>query len=53
MKEIVTLTNVSYEVKDLTVFKNINASVQQGDIIGIIGKTALGNLRCCTSFTMT
>ncbi|MGX8234686.1 ABC-F type ribosomal protection protein VmlR [Bacillus subtilis] len=42
MKEIVTLTNVSYEVKDLTVFKDINASVQQGDIIGIIGKNGAG-----------
>ncbi|MGY0700211.1 ABC-F type ribosomal protection protein VmlR [Bacillus subtilis] len=42
MKEIVTLTNVSYEVKDLTVFKHVNASVQQGDIIGIIGKNGAG-----------
>lgn len=42
MKEIVTLTNVSYEVKDQTVFKHVNASVQQGDIIGIIGKNGAG-----------
>ncbi|KAF1677705.1 ribosomal protection-like ABC-F family protein [Bacillus sp. SKDU12] len=42
MKEIVTVTNVSYEVKDLTVFKNANARVQQGDIIGIIGKNGAG-----------
>ncbi|MGM0862064.1 MAG: ribosomal protection-like ABC-F family protein [Bacillota bacterium] len=42
MKEQLKLINVSYEVKDLTVFKNINASVQQGDIIGIIGKNGAG-----------
>ncbi|PJY99107.1 elongation factor 3 [Bacillus vallismortis] len=42
MKEIVTLTNVSYEVRNLTVFKNVNASVQQGDIIGMIGKNGAG-----------
>lgn len=42
MKEQLKLINVSYEVKDLTVFKNVNASVQQGDIIGIIGKNGAG-----------
>lgn len=42
MKEIVILINVSYEVKDMIVFKNVNVSVQQGDIIGIIGKNGVG-----------
>ncbi|WP_411806051.1 ATP-binding cassette domain-containing protein, partial [Bacillus mojavensis] len=42
MKEQLKLTNVSYEVKDLTIFNHIHASVQQGDIIGIIGKNGAG-----------
>lgn len=42
MKELFKLQNISYEVNDLTVFENVNASVQQGDIIGIIGKNGAG-----------
>ncbi|MFA9560148.1 ribosomal protection-like ABC-F family protein [Evansella sp. AB-rgal1] len=42
MKELLKLSNVSYEIVDNTIFQDINASVQQGDIIGIIGKNGAG-----------
>jgi macrolide transport system ATP-binding/permease protein len=42
MKELLKLSNISYEVMDLTIFEGVNASVQQGDIIGIIGKNGAG-----------
>lgn len=42
MKELLKLANISYEVMDLTIFENVNASVQQGDIIGVIGKNGAG-----------
>ncbi|WP_347941964.1 ribosomal protection-like ABC-F family protein [Peribacillus simplex] len=42
MKELLKLTNISYEVMDVNIFENINASVQQGEIIGIIGKNGAG-----------
>ncbi|MFJ7511962.1 ribosomal protection-like ABC-F family protein [Peribacillus simplex] len=42
MKELLKLTNISYEVLDLNIFENVNASVQQGEIIGIIGKNGAG-----------
>lgn len=34
--------NVGYEVLDVTIFEEINASVQQGEVIGIIGKNGAG-----------
>ncbi|MFD2681768.1 ribosomal protection-like ABC-F family protein [Bacillus seohaeanensis] len=42
MKELVKLNNISYEIVDQHVFKGANATVQQGDIIGIIGKNGAG-----------
>lgn len=42
MKEILKLTNVDYEVLDGKIFEEINASVQEGDVIGVIGKNGAG-----------
>ncbi|WP_163103427.1 ribosomal protection-like ABC-F family protein [Peribacillus alkalitolerans] len=42
MKELLQLHNVSFEIKDHTIFENVNVNVQQGDIIGIIGKNGAG-----------
>ncbi|MGE7903468.1 ribosomal protection-like ABC-F family protein [Peribacillus sp. NPDC094092] len=42
MKELLKLTNISYEVMDVNIFEKVNASVQQGEIIGIIGKNGAG-----------
>jgi macrolide transport system ATP-binding/permease protein len=42
MKELLKLQNISFEIMDLTIFEDVNASVQQGDIIGIIGKNGAG-----------
>lgn len=42
MKELLKLINIGYEVLDTTIFTNINASVQQGEVIGIIGKNGAG-----------
>ncbi|MDF2947140.1 MAG: yheS 2 [Bacillales bacterium] len=42
MKELIKLHNVSYEIQNYKVFEGINASIQQGDIIGIIGKNGAG-----------
>ena len=42
MKELLKLSNISYTVMDLNVFEDLNATVQQGDIIGVIGKNGAG-----------
>ena len=42
MIELLKLVNVGYEVLDTTIFEKINASVQQGEVIGIIGKNGAG-----------
>lgn len=42
MKELLKFRNISLEIIDQTVFEEVNASVQQGDIIGIIGKNGAG-----------
>jgi macrolide transport system ATP-binding/permease protein len=42
MKELCKLQNISYEVMDFKVFVNVNATIQQGDRIGIIGKNGAG-----------
>jgi len=42
MKELLKLSNIDYEISDFKIFENINASVQQGDRIGIIGKNGAG-----------
>jgi len=42
MKELLKLNNLSYEVMGLSIFEQVNSSVHQGDIIGIIGKNGAG-----------
>ncbi|MGG4470170.1 ribosomal protection-like ABC-F family protein [Paenibacillus alvei] len=42
MKELLKLHHISYEIKDHLVFEEVTASVQQGDIIGIIGNNGAG-----------
>ncbi|GAE35539.1 ribosomal protection-like ABC-F family protein [Halalkalibacter akibai] len=42
MKELLQLQNICVEIKDYPIFKNVNLHVQQGDIIGIIGKNGAG-----------
>lgn len=42
MKELFKLENISYEILDTTIFEEVNASVQQGEVIGIIGKNGAG-----------
>ncbi|MCF2647811.1 ribosomal protection-like ABC-F family protein [Niallia sp. Sow4_A1] len=42
MTELFKLVNISYEVLDATIFEKINASVRQGEVIGIIGKNGAG-----------
>lgn len=42
MRELLKLQNIGYEVNDVTVFEDVNASVQEGDRIGIIGKNGAG-----------
>lgn len=42
MKELLKLQQVSYEIKDTVIFEEVNATVQQGEIIGIIGKNGAG-----------
>ena len=42
MKELLKLRHVSYVINDLTVFEEVNVSVQEGEVIGIIGKNGAG-----------
>ncbi|MEM5009109.1 ABC-F type ribosomal protection protein [Niallia taxi] len=42
MKEIMKLHNIRYEVGDQLLFEKVNASVQQEDVIGIIGNNGTG-----------
>lgn len=42
MKELMQLQNICFEIKDHTIFEKVNVTVQQGDIIGIIGKNGAG-----------
>lgn len=42
MRELLKLSNISYEMIDHMIFENINATAQQGDRIGIIGKNGSG-----------
>ncbi|WP_338448058.1 ABC-F type ribosomal protection protein [Niallia oryzisoli] len=42
MKELLKLRNISYEIMEQVIFEDVNASVHQGDIIGIIGKNGAG-----------
>ncbi|MBA9026078.1 ribosomal protection-like ABC-F family protein [Peribacillus huizhouensis] len=42
MKELLQLQNVCVEIKDHIMFENVNITVQQKDIIGVIGKNGAG-----------
>ena len=42
MLELMQLQNIKVEIQDQAIFENINMNVQQGDIIGIIGKNGAG-----------
>ncbi|AOH53522.1 elongation factor 3 [Peribacillus muralis] len=42
MKELLRLQNISFEIKEHRIFEKVNITVQQGDIIGIIGKNGAG-----------
>jgi macrolide transport system ATP-binding/permease protein len=42
MIELLKLQNISYEIKDLPIFKDVHANVQEGEVIGIIGKNGAG-----------
>ncbi|WP_458415113.1 ribosomal protection-like ABC-F family protein [Schinkia sp. CFF1] len=42
MRELLKLQNIGYEINDVTVFEDVNASVHEGEIIGIIGKNGAG-----------
>ncbi|MGM0852444.1 MAG: ribosomal protection-like ABC-F family protein [Bacillota bacterium] len=42
MRELMKLVNISYEMMDQPIFEGINASVQEGDVIGIIGQNGAG-----------
>jgi macrolide transport system ATP-binding/permease protein len=42
MTEILKLKNIGLEIKDVTLFEDINASVVENEIIGVIGKNGAG-----------
>lgn len=42
MKELLKLQNATIEIMGNTLIENINATVKQGDIIGVIGKNGAG-----------
>ena len=42
MKELLKLNNIKVEIQENTIFEKINVNVQQGDIIGLIGKNGAG-----------
>lgn len=42
MKEILKLIGISYEINSVFFFEQISVSVQQGEIIGVIGKNGVG-----------
>lgn len=42
MKELLKLRKIRYEIMDQLIFEEVNATVHQGDIIGIIGKNGAG-----------
>ncbi|MCR6105002.1 ABC-F type ribosomal protection protein [Salipaludibacillus agaradhaerens] len=42
MKELLQLNNVSFHVKDHVLFQKVSTHVQEGDIIGLIGKNGAG-----------
>ncbi|WP_077624878.1 ribosomal protection-like ABC-F family protein [Sediminibacillus massiliensis] len=42
MTELLKLVNLQYEIKDHVLFEKVNGSVEERDIIGIIGKNGAG-----------
>ncbi len=42
MRELMKLVNISYEIMDQNIFEGVKASVQEGDVIGIIGQNGAG-----------
>ncbi|QTM98350.1 ABC-F type ribosomal protection protein [Sediminibacillus dalangtanensis] len=42
MTELLKLNNLGYEVMNVKLFEKVNTSVQQGEVIGIIGKNGAG-----------
>ncbi|MGE6753480.1 ribosomal protection-like ABC-F family protein [Rossellomorea sp. NPDC071047] len=42
MRELMKLVNISYEVTKQRLFEKVNAGVQEGDVIGIIGQNGAG-----------
>ncbi|MDX8363372.1 ribosomal protection-like ABC-F family protein [Cytobacillus sp. IB215316] len=42
MLELLQLQKIKVEIEDHIIFENINTNVQQGDVIGIIGKNGAG-----------
>lgn len=42
MSELMQLQNIKMDIQDQAIFENINVNIQQGDIIGIIGKNGAG-----------
>ncbi len=42
MQELFKLQNINYEIVDHTLFKSVNGTVHNGDVIGIIGKNGAG-----------
>jgi macrolide transport system ATP-binding/permease protein len=42
MRELLKLQNICFGINDQTIFEDVNVNVQQGDIIGVIGKNGAG-----------
>lgn len=42
MKELLKLVNLGYEIEGMNIFEEVNASVQRGEVIGVIGKNGAG-----------
>ncbi|WP_110926703.1 ribosomal protection-like ABC-F family protein [Bacillus massiliglaciei] len=42
MKELMKLSNISYETAEQPIFEQVKASVRQGEVIGIIGQNGAG-----------
>ncbi|TWT06463.1 ABC-F type ribosomal protection protein [Planococcus sp. CPCC 101016] len=42
MKELLKLQDIGFELMDTVIFEEANASVQQGEVIGVIGKNGAG-----------
>lgn len=42
MRELMKLLNISYEVMDGKIFEEVNAGMQEGEVIGIIGHNGAG-----------